>query len=62
VPHYVLLGERKALTTFECSQCGLRTHVPTDEIPAHRGKPERPMHDCPAVGGLSVPISEKFPR
>lgn len=59
---FVLLSERGALTSFECEHCGLVTHVPTAEMPAHRGKPQRPMHDCPALGGMSVPISERFPR
>lgn len=60
---YVLLADQRGgLATFECEHCGLLTRIPADELPAHRGKPERPMHDCPALGGLSVPISEKFPR
>ena len=57
----VLLSERGALTRFECEHCGLGTLVPTEQIPAYRGMPERPMHECPAHGGMTLPISERFP-
>lgn len=52
---YVVLNP-KTVTTFECEHCGRLTHIPTEQVPAH----QRPMHDCPALGGMSVPISSRF--